>query len=69
MAATTTEKAAARLDLSQRQVRRLIAQGDLTPLRRANAKDRKRLGCPANSWIIDGDSVLALKRSRRKAGL
>jgi hypothetical protein len=68
MAATTTEQAAARLDLSPRQVRRLIDEGDLTTLRRANAKDRKRTGCAPNAWMIDGDSVLKLKRARKAAG-
>lgn len=68
MAATTTEQAAARLDLSPRQVRRLIDEGKLTPLRRANTKDRARTRCPANAWMIDGDSVLKLKRARKAAG-
>jgi hypothetical protein len=68
MASTTTEKAAARLDLSERQVRRLVQQKKLKLLRRPSAKDRQRLGCAANAHLIDGDSVLALKRARRKAG-
>jgi hypothetical protein len=69
MASTTTERAGGILNLSPRQVRRYIADGTITVLRRANEKDRKRLGCPANTWILDGDSVLKLKRARRKAGL
>lgn len=68
MAATTTEKAAARLDLSERQVIRLVSEKQLKVLRRANAQDRKRLGCSANALMIDGDSVLALKRARKAAG-
>jgi hypothetical protein len=68
MAGTTTEKAAARLDLSERQVRRLVQEGKLKLLRRPSAKDRERLGCAPNAHLIDGDSVLALKRKRAKAG-
>jgi hypothetical protein len=69
MAATTTEQAAARLDLSARQVRRLIQEGQLKPLRRATPADRRRTGCAPNAWMIDGDSVLKLKRARKAAGL
>lgn len=64
---TTVASAAGILDLSERQVQRLIAQGKLGRTRRPTRQERERYGLAPHQHIIDGDKVRQLRRARVRA--
>lgn len=64
---TTVRDAAARLDLSERQVQRLIQQGELGKTRRPNRKEREQFGLAPHQHVLDGDRVRQLRRARVRA--
>ena len=64
---TTVSDAAARLDLSERQVQRLAAAGELGPTRGPTRAEQKRYGFPAHQIILDGDRVRQLRARRTRA--
>jgi hypothetical protein len=66
---TTVQSAAGILDLSVRQVQRLVAEGELGRPRSPTAKERKTHGFAHNTQILDGDKVRQLRRARVRAGL
>lgn len=64
---TTVQSAAGILDLSERQVQRLIQEGKLGRTRRPNRKEREQYGLAPHQHVIDGDRVRQLRRARVRA--